>query len=96
MIGRARLALMMLALVVAGAGCEYFRDTPEQELARRHWRGCASELRDVKLDRVDTDGRLHFTYVSLNERNRVVECLAAAGQDRPPFPDPVATAQPGR
>jgi hypothetical protein len=86
----------LLLAATAGAGCEYLRDTAEQTLANRRWRECAGELRDVKLERVDTDGRIRFSYVALNERNRVVECLAAAGRDGPPLPEPVATAVGGK
>ena len=93
-----RLLVAALAAAVAAAwtGCEYFRDTPEQELANRRWRECASALRDVKLDRVDTDGRIRFTYVSLNERNRLLECLEAAARDGTRLPEPVASAQAGQ
>ena len=54
---------------------------PEQELANRRWRECAAGLRDVKLERVDVDGRIRFSYVALNERDRALECLAAAARD---------------
>ena len=87
------------ALLVAavGASCDYFRDTPEQDLANRRWRECTAELHDVKLDRVDVDGRIRFTYFSLHERNRVLECLeAAAGRDAKHLPEPVASAQAGQ
>ncbi len=85
-------AAVILAAAVAGAGCEYFRDTPEQKLAGQRWRECAAPLRDVKLDRVDTDGRIRFTYVALHERNRAMECLEAAGRSGPPLPPPVSEA----
>ncbi len=45
------------------------------------WRQCAEGLRDVKLERVDTDWRIRFTWVALNERDRVLQCLEAAGRD---------------
>ena len=92
---RARTALLLLASAV-GAGCEYFRDTPEQELANRRWRECAGGLHDVKLERVDVDGRIRFTYVALNERNRVLECLEAAARVGQPLPTPVADAVAGK
>ena len=91
----ARTALL-LTMAVIGAGCEYFRDSPEQELANRRWTGCAAGLRDVKLDRVDTDGRIRFTYFALNERNRVLECLESAGRDAKHLPEPVDSAQAGQ
>jgi hypothetical protein len=92
---RARTALLLLAAAV-GAGCEYVRDTPEQELANRRWRECAGGLHDVKLERVDVDGRIRFTYVALNERNRALECLDAAARAGQPLPAPVADAVAGK
>jgi hypothetical protein len=89
-------AAWLLALALAGAGCEYFRDTPEQELANRRWRQCAEGLRDVKLDRVDTDGRIRFTYVAMNERDRMLGCLEAAGRDGVRLPEPVPGAAAGK
>jgi hypothetical protein len=91
---RARVAALLLA--AAGAGCEYFRDSPEQELANRRWRECASPLRDVKLDRVDVDGRIRFTYVAINERDTALACLAAAARADRPLPEPVASAAAGK
>ena len=41
-------AAALLALAAAGAGCEYFQDTREPELANRRWRQRAEGLRDVK------------------------------------------------
>ena len=92
---RARIALLLVAVAV-GAGCEYFRDTPEQELANRRWRECAADLRDVTLERVDVDGRIRFAYVALYERDRALECLAAAAQRGPALPEPVASATAGK
>ena len=63
---RARAAVLLLAVV--GAGCEYFTDTPEQELANRRWRECAAGLHNVKLERVDVDGRIRFSYVAPGSR----------------------------
>ena len=87
--------LSLLVLAAAGTGCEYFRDTREQELASRRWRQCAEGLRDVRLERVDTDGRIRFTYAALNERDRMLGCLEAAGRDGVRLPEPVSTA-PGK
>ena len=89
-------AASLLALAATATSCEYFRDTPEQELANRRWRQCAEGLRDVKLDRVDTDGRIRFSYVALNECDRVLACLEAAGRDGPRLPEPVPGAAAGR
>jgi hypothetical protein len=89
-------AVTLVALAAVGTGCEYFRDTPAQELANRRWRQCAEGLRDVKLDRVDTDGRPRFTYVALNERDRVLECLEAAGREGPTLPEAAALATAGK
>ncbi len=89
-------AALLLALTATTSGCEYFRDTAEQELANRRWRGCAEGLRDVKLDRVDTDGRIRFTYVALNERDRMLACLEAAGRDGVRLPEPVPGAAAGK
>ena len=92
---RARTALLLLAAAV-GAGCEYFRDTPEQDLANRRWRACASGLRDVKLERVDTDGRIRFSYVALADRNRITACLEAAGADGRKLPEAIPLALAGK
>jgi hypothetical protein len=91
---RARAAVLLLAAV--GAGCEYFKDTPEQELAKRRWQECAAGLIDVKLERVDTDGRIRFTYVALAARNQVAICLAAADADGRKLPEAVPLAQAGK
>ena len=91
---RARTALLLL--VAAGPGCDYLRDSPEQELANRRWRECAAGLRDVKLERVDVDGRIRFTYVTLADRNRVASCLEAAGSDGRALPEAVALTQSGK
>jgi hypothetical protein len=89
-------ATALLGLAVAGTGCEYFRDTPEPELANRRWRQCAEGLRDVKLDQVDADGRIRFTYVALNERDRVLTCLEATGRSGPRLPEATAAATAGK
>ena len=89
-------AVVLVAVAAVGAGCEYFRETTEQELANRRWRECVANLRDVKLERVDPDGRIRFSYVALNERDRVTECLAAAGRSGRPLPEPVSAAVAGR
>ena len=86
----------LLALAATGTGCDYFRDTPEQELAHRRWRQCAEGLHDVQLDRVDPDGRIRFTFVAMNERGRMLECLEAAGREGPQLPEAVAGAPAGR
>ena len=91
----ARTALFLL-VAAAGAGCEYFRDSPEQALANRRWRECAPGPRDVKLERVDVDGRIRFTYVARNEADRVTACLEAAGRDGPRLPDPAASPVAGK
>lgn len=92
---RARTAAILLVAAV-GAGCEYFQDSPEQELANRRWRECTSGLHDVKLDRVDVDGRIRFTYVALHERDTALACLAAAARADRPLPEPIASAQAGK
>jgi hypothetical protein len=92
---RARTALLLLAAAV-GAGCEYVRDTPEQELANRRWRECAGGLHDVKLERVDVDGRIRFTYVAIHERDRALGCLDAAARAGRPLPEPIAGATAGK
>lgn len=91
---RVRAAVLLLA--VFGAGCEYFRDSPEQELANRRWRECVIGLRDVMLDRVDPDGRIRFTYVGMNDRDRMLTCLDVAARSGQPLPEPVASAVAGK
>lgn len=89
-------AFVLVAVAAVGTGCEYLRDTPEQRLAGRRWRQCAEGLRDVKLERVDTDGRIRFTYVALNERDRVLQCLEAAGRDSLTLPEAIPSAAAGK
>ena len=95
---RALVAALLAAAVIAGivAGCEYFRDSPEQTLAKGRWKECAAELRDVKLDRVDVDGRIRFAYVAGNERDRVLACLRAAGESGRSLPEAVASPPGGK
>jgi hypothetical protein len=95
---RVLFAALLAGALIAGfaAGCEYFKDSPEQELARRRWKECAAELRDVKLDRVDVDGRIRFTYVAGNERDRALACLRAAGETGRPLPEALATPTAGK
>ena len=95
---RVLFAALLAGALIAGiaAGCEYFKDSPEQELARRRWKECAADLRDVKLDRVDVDGRIRFTYVAGNERDRVLACLSAAGAGGTALPEPIASPIAGK
>jgi len=95
-VSRLATAALLLAAAAVGVGCDVFRDTPSQELANRRWRECTRERRDVKLERVDTDGRIRFSYFSLNDRNLVLECLEAAGRDGAKLPEPVAAAVGGK
>jgi hypothetical protein len=71
-------------------------NTAEQEHANRRWRECTRQQQDVTLERVDTDGRIRFTYVVLHARDRMLACLEAAGRDRARLPTPVASAQAGQ
>lgn len=96
MTGLSRFAAAVSVLTAVAAGCDCLRDSAEQEQARRHWRECTRNQRDVTLERVDTDGRIRFTYVALNARDRVLECLEAAGRDGTRLPPPVASAQAGK
>ena len=100
MIGTPRLtvATILSATLASGlvTGCEYFRDSPEQDLANRRWKECTSGLHEVKLDRVDMDGRIRFTYVGMNERDNVLACLRNAGEAGARLPDALASAPAGR
>jgi hypothetical protein len=91
-----RLAAALGMLAAVAAGCDCLRDTPEQEHANRRWRVCTRDQRDVTLERVDTDGRIRFTYVAVHARDRVLECLETAGRDGARLPTPVASAQAGQ
>jgi hypothetical protein len=53
-------------------------------------------LRDVMLDRVDPDGRIRFTYVGMNDRDRMLTCLDVAARSGQPLPEPVASAVAGK
>jgi len=101
LIQRQRCVIAVVVRVTALAsvltiGCDYFRDTPEQELANRRWKECTSGLRDVRLDRVDVDGRIRFTYVAMNERDNVLACLRAAGEAGARLPEALASAAAGK
>jgi len=54
------------------------------------------EQHDVTLDRVDTDGRIRFTYVALHARDRMLACLEAARRVGARLPTPVTSAQAGQ
>jgi hypothetical protein len=94
--GGARLAAALGMLAAVVAGCDCLRNTAEQEHANRRWRQCTRQQQDVMLERVDTDGRIRFTYVALNARDRVLQCLEAAGRGGPRLPDPIASAVAGK
>ncbi|HEY7040104.1 MAG TPA: hypothetical protein VID28_14685 [Methylomirabilota bacterium] len=96
MTGISRLAAALSVVAAVAAGCDCLRNTAEQEHANRRWRECAGDQRDVTLERVDTDGRIRFTYVALHARDRVLECLEAAGRGGPRLPDPIASAVAGK
>lgn len=96
MSGGSRLVPALVLVAAVGAGCECFRDTPEQQLADRRWRQCAEGLRDVKLERVDSDGRIRFTYVALTERDRVLQCRETADRNSLRLPDAVPSAAAGK
>jgi hypothetical protein len=92
-----RLAAALALVAAVATGCDCLRNTAEQEYANRRWRECTRQQQDVTLERVDTDGRIRFTYVALNARDRVLECLAAAaGRGGPRLPEPIAAAVAGK
>jgi hypothetical protein len=91
-----RLAAALGMLAAVAAGCDCLRNTAEQEHANRRWRQCTRQQQDVTLERVDTDGRIRFAYVALNARDRVLQCLEAAGRDGPRLPEPIASAVAGK
>lgn len=88
-----RLAAALGLLAPVTAGCDCLRNTAEQELANRRSRECARGPHDVTLERVDTDGRIRFTYVALHARDRMLACLEAAGRDSARLPPPITSAQ---
>jgi hypothetical protein len=94
--GASHLAAALSLLVAVAAGCDCLRNTAEQEHANRRWKECSRDERDVVLERVDTDGRIRFTYVALHARDRVLACLEAAGRGGPGLPDPIASAVAGK
>jgi len=89
-------AFVLVAVPAVVTGCEYFRDTPERRLADRRWRQCAEGLRDVKFERVDR--RAHPLHVRRPERarDRVLQCLEAAGRDSLGLPEAIPSAAAGK
>jgi hypothetical protein len=92
---RAR-AAVLAGMAIVTTGCDYLRDTTAQEVANRRFKACSAGTREVQLQRVDLDGRIRFTYVSLDERNRVLACLEAAGRDTDRLPYPLAVSPSGK
>jgi len=89
-------AAVLAALATSGTGCDYLRDTAAQKVAGRRFKACAAAVRDVRLDRIEPDGRIHFTYVSIDERDRLLRCLEEAGRDRERLPDPLPASPAGK
>lgn len=52
--------LGLLMVAVTGAGCASVRNTPAQDLAWERWQIC-DHFATVRLERIDTDGRLVVT-----------------------------------
>jgi len=89
-----RLALLLPAAALLGAGCASIQNTPTQDLAYDRWRSCASSLSGTALERVDANGRIVFSFASGWERNHVLECLAQADRTGPPLPEPLPVLLP--
>ena len=71
-------ARLVLALVLAMAGCAPVANTPAQERAWARWEACRQVVPLAQLARVDPDGRLRVEVASMFDRDRVLGCLRAA------------------
>jgi hypothetical protein len=69
-------------------------NTPQQNLAYERWARCGGTA-FVQLERIDVDGRITFQYADGGSRERVLDCLAAAGRLGPPLPAPQGVRPPG-
>ncbi len=74
---------------MAVSACAGLRNTPEQDLAYTRWRACEPPSGLADIDRVESDGRIWFTYYMESEQQKVIVCLSKAEQGGPSLPTPV-------
>jgi hypothetical protein len=84
---------MLAAAMAMLAGACASTSTPEQDLAYERWGACRVAGSD--LEAIDPSGRIRFQYLSMNDRGRVLDCLASANRAGPTLPEPVAIGRPG-
>jgi hypothetical protein len=61
-------------------------NTPQQALAHERWAKCASPY--TQIEGVGVDGRITFQATNASSQQEVVQCLADAGRNGPPLPEP--------
>jgi hypothetical protein len=79
---------LTLALGACASG-----NTPQQNLAYERWAQCGSSY--VQLERIEVDGRITFLDTNSATRQEVLRCLAEAGRNGPPLPEPRTVRPPG-
>lgn len=87
-------AIVAVVLVII-ATCQRPADTPAQALAQERWQACARPGADG-LEGVDADGRIRFRWVTMHDRDAVLECLRRANSPDARLPDPLVLDPVGR
>ena len=77
--------IAVTGLTVALGACAT-ANTPQQELAYERWAKCTSPY--TQIERVGVDGRITFQATNASSQQEVVQCLADAGRNGPPLPEP--------
>ena len=78
-----RALLLALALTACATA-----NTPAQNLAYDRWAKCEAPY--TQLEGVALDGRITFLASSSSDQRNVLQCLADAGKNGPPLPEPIA------